>query len=181
MHGKNTFVQRGFTLIELVVVITILAILAAFALPKFIALDSSARIAALNALAGSVRSAAAHARGMSMASQNTASVIMEGTTVTLLNSYPDGTATGIVAAVNTTPSGTDWVIQPNASASGHGELVSGLCSHAELVLGGLHTGTGPRPDAGRRYLDHGLLVFPFGEVLPWQAIRVVVFPDGSLT
>ena len=59
--------SRGFTLIELVVVITILGILAAFAMPKFIALDSQARIATINGLAGSVKSAAALARGLAMA------------------------------------------------------------------------------------------------------------------
>ena len=58
----------GFTLIELVVVITILGILAAFAIPKFIALDSQARAATISGLAGSVNSAAALARSMSMAS-----------------------------------------------------------------------------------------------------------------
>ena len=52
----------GFTLIELVVVITILGILAAFAIPKFIALDSQARAATISGLAGSVNSAAALAR-----------------------------------------------------------------------------------------------------------------------
>lgn len=97
--------QTGFTLIELVVVITILGILAAFAVPKFIVLDSSARAATVNALSGSVRSAAALARGMSMASQNTTSVQMEGQAVTLLNNYPDATAAGIAAAINT--SGTN--------------------------------------------------------------------------
>jgi len=44
----------GFTLIELVVVITILGILAAFAVPKFIALDSQARTTVVNGLGGTV-------------------------------------------------------------------------------------------------------------------------------
>jgi MSHA pilin protein MshA len=92
--------SRGFTLIELVVVITILGILAAFAVPKFVALDGQARIATVNGLAGSVKSAAALARGMAMATGATASVSMEGATVNLLNSYPDPTLTGIAAAVN---------------------------------------------------------------------------------
>ena len=92
--------SRGFTLIELVVVITILGILAAFAVPKFIALDGQARAATINGLAGSVKSAAALARGLSMATGSTASVTMEGTAVTLLNSYPDATAAGIPLAVN---------------------------------------------------------------------------------
>jgi MSHA pilin protein MshA len=92
--------SRGFTLIELVVVITILGILAAFAVPKFIALDSQARVATISGLAGSVKSAASLARGLSMATGSTASVTMEGSTVTLLNNYPDATATGIPLAVN---------------------------------------------------------------------------------
>jgi MSHA pilin protein MshA len=90
----------GFTLIELVVVITILGILAAFAIPKFIALDSQARAATISGLAGSVNSAAALARSMSMATQSTTSVVMEGATVTLLNNYPDPSLAGIAAAVN---------------------------------------------------------------------------------
>jgi MSHA pilin protein MshA len=97
----NRSESRGFTLIELVVVITILGILAAFAIPKFVALDSQARIATISGLAGSVKSAASLARGLSMATSNAAGpVVMEGATVTLLNSYPDASATGIASAVN---------------------------------------------------------------------------------
>jgi MSHA pilin protein MshA len=50
---------RGFTLIELVIVITVLGVLAAFAIPRFISVDSNARIAAVNSLAGALESAAA--------------------------------------------------------------------------------------------------------------------------
>ncbi len=96
----NTSRNRGFTLIELVVVITILGILAAFAVPKFIALDGQARAATIQGLAGSVRSAAALARGLSMATGASASVTMEGTTVNLVNNYPDSSLTGIAASVN---------------------------------------------------------------------------------
>jgi len=92
------------------VVITILGILAAFAIPKFIALDTQARIATVNGLAGTVKSAAALARSLSMANGGTAAatVTMEGQVVTMANFYPD--LAGIPLAINMT--GADFVYAP---------------------------------------------------------------------
>jgi MSHA pilin protein MshA len=119
--------QRGFTLIELIVVIVILGILAATALPRFINVSSDARGAAVEGIAGALRSAVALAQARYMATgSNTATTVdMNGTSVTVNagTGTPVGTAAGIGAAVQlsgitadyTTP--TAVTLQPNGGSA----------------------------------------------------------------
>ena len=56
---KKTYRQKGFTLIELIIVIVIIAILAAVAIPKFLDLQEDAKKAASQGVAGALGSASA--------------------------------------------------------------------------------------------------------------------------
>src|SRR5689334_14612875 len=95
------YTQGGFTLIELVVVIVILGILAAFAVPRFARLDGQARIASVRSLEGSLRSASALTHGLWLAAgTNPTSVAVEGSTVQMtVAGYPTAAANGIQNAL----------------------------------------------------------------------------------
>jgi MSHA pilin protein MshA len=84
--------QRGFTLIELVVVIIILGILAAFAVPRFMGLETEARVSAIRSLGGTLQSAASMAHGICLArgcTSTSVNYVLDGQTITFVNQYPN--------------------------------------------------------------------------------------------
>ena len=90
MKIKHKSHQAGFTLIELIMVIVILGILAAFALPKFADFTSDAELASAEGIAGAMKSAAAIAHAQWLVDgDSAASVDLEGTPIAMVNGYPD--------------------------------------------------------------------------------------------
>jgi MSHA pilin protein MshA len=92
--------QKGFTLIELVVVIVILGILAATAAPKFIDLTGDARSSVMKGVQGSINSAVNLAHAKALVAGSLTEIEIGGTFYALVNGFPaaialgDGVSTG---------------------------------------------------------------------------------------
>jgi MSHA pilin protein MshA len=118
-------VQRGFTLIELVMVIVILGVLAAVAIPKFVDLKGDAVLAATNGVAGGLSSASAvnYAARSVKGTASTATVSIANCT-DVPNALQGGIPTGYTLSSGAVSAGasvncvlTNTNVTPNVTAS----------------------------------------------------------------
>jgi len=127
LANKSFSTQKGFTLIELVVVIVILGILAATAAPKFIDLTSDARESVMKGVQGSINSAVnlVHAKALVEGQTGATGEILIGTKYyALVHGFPAAIELGTAGATGAglgidslieLESGSDIIPAPDAT------------------------------------------------------------------
>lgn len=118
--------QGGFTLIELIMVIVIIGVLAAVAVPQFVNLGGDARFASISGAHGAVRSASAIIHSAALARGETGatgSVTVEGGTVATVNGYIAGTVAALEDAVEL----GDYTVAAGTN-DGEVDVTLGTCS-----------------------------------------------------
>jgi MSHA pilin protein MshA len=144
--------QRGFTLIELVMVIVILGVLAAIALPKFVNISGEARTASIRSLEGAVRTASGlinaymgvRGQGAVVAGSPVGLTFLDygGTTIRVWNGYPDRWWDGIGMTLANT-----------AAVTGTGYGSTAPIPYGKYTFYGYGNAAIPNGDAGWRLED----------------------------
>jgi MSHA pilin protein MshA len=151
-RSRTTADARGFTLIELIMVLTVISVLAAVALPRFASLQADARMDKVNAAAGAAKSAAVMGRALLLARgypdnftglASAPPLAVEGMLLEFVNGYPAATVIAELAGLagNSLTRGS-FVVLP---ASGGRRTVQADPDRSGCAFSYLEAGPGQAP------------------------------------